>query len=439
MSFPVVSDIKTRYLAKLDDPLGLVFTDDVWQSAFAEAYDTMFNAMLENQVRRIVNVAQGIIIPAGTLSIRPQDNAPTGMGITDFGDFDWIRERPYGATNERFREMWDSDVLPQRAQFDRLVDYTYRGGEFFFVGATNSVELQIQYESSGTAPTLESTIIQIDSCQNFLFNYAIGVSGERKGKSDLAQSCMNLAVGPRFTEGVLGGQLRQLIVPLVRSLQKVQVAPRPFSAARRNSFRQRMPYISAQQGATGGTSNFGTPVEYSTATGSIIGAIDGTNKVFWINAGSDITIQLYRNGVRQTMGVDYTALGNQITFSTGAVPQPGDIVTADVEYGDPSANTPIITSTGGGTSPSVQVLSGSAYFTPGVINDGTNVAPGTIAVTGAIPGKGCFVACVNPLPTQVAVIGAAVIANGVVGFYIQNMSGAPVNLPNALYQATVIP
>jgi hypothetical protein len=60
------------------------------------------------------------------------------------------------------------------------------------------------------------------------------------------------------------------------------------------------------------------------------GTLDGTNTVFALNqaptpAGS---LELYRNGLVQTSGVDYTIAGSQITFLSGAVPVTGDLLQA---------------------------------------------------------------------------------------------------------------
>ena len=56
------------------------------------------------------------------------------------------------------------------------------------------------------------------------------------------------------------------------------------------------------------------------------GAVDGTNATFTIAAAASPTssLQLFRNGLKQKPGVDYSSSGTTITFLSGAIPQPGD-------------------------------------------------------------------------------------------------------------------
>lgn len=60
------------------------------------------------------------------------------------------------------------------------------------------------------------------------------------------------------------------------------------------------------------------------------GAINGSNKSFTLaNSPSPATsLDLYRNGLVQSVGVDYTIAGNTITFLQIATPQPGDLLQA---------------------------------------------------------------------------------------------------------------
>lgn len=60
------------------------------------------------------------------------------------------------------------------------------------------------------------------------------------------------------------------------------------------------------------------------------GLLNGTNAVFTL---ADVpspasSLELYRNGLRLKQGLDYTLEGNVITFASGAIPQPGDVLTA---------------------------------------------------------------------------------------------------------------
>lgn len=69
------------------------------------------------------------------------------------------------------------------------------------------------------------------------------------------------------------------------------------------------------------------------------GLVDGANTVFTLaavpNPASSLVI--YRNGVLQKVGLDYSLNANTITFVAGATPQPGDTLLAG--YRIPGANT----------------------------------------------------------------------------------------------------
>ena len=65
------------------------------------------------------------------------------------------------------------------------------------------------------------------------------------------------------------------------------------------------------------------------------GVIDSLNTSFTlVNAPLPSTsLQLYRNGVYQTAGIDFTVSGNNIQFLPGAIPQPGDLLLASYRVG----------------------------------------------------------------------------------------------------------
>lgn len=70
------------------------------------------------------------------------------------------------------------------------------------------------------------------------------------------------------------------------------------------------------------------PQQLTTADGTIQGNIDGVNSIFQWQIVFPL-IQLYRNGVRLTQGVDYGAGTTAVAFLPGAIPQPGDILTLE--------------------------------------------------------------------------------------------------------------
>lgn len=61
-----------------------------------------------------------------------------------------------------------------------------------------------------------------------------------------------------------------------------------------------------------------------------VGALSGVNQIFTLSSipGPPESLQLYRNGVLQKRGLDYTLSGAVITFALLEMPQPGDILLA---------------------------------------------------------------------------------------------------------------
>ena len=327
MAFPTWSSIYQQAINRLDDPLGQVFTPAVFQPGLDEGYGVLYAEFLKAQAPRIEIVIY-VTVPQGTTQMTPAQ-----MGIADFGDFVFLSERILGSS-DRYRDLDPVDRLSQRPQNTLLGEFNYRDNCFFFIGATNAIDLQVKYDTSGVAPVSDGTsptkdaLITVDSSQNFLSNYAVSVIGARKGYDEIAQDCRALAVGRKFNDGVPGGQLYSLLSPLVRSRQNVQIAPKPFTAQRRMWSGWAAPFIAAQQGTTGGGVQ-NVPITFSTFNGTIVPMPDGFVTVFVLTSGILAFDVIALNGVARVLGVDYTLLGNQITWIAPNPPQPGDIITVD--------------------------------------------------------------------------------------------------------------
>jgi len=307
---PSRAQVKSRFLGLLDDDAGKVFTETVFAQAFGEAYDALFTALLVGQVPRIKNIIVVVVAP-GTTSL-----TPGSAGISDFADYQMLRERLTGSS-ELFRRLESRETLTQRTQADRLLEFVWRWDTFYFVGATTSRDLEITYESSGTAPTDDGSLIGVDSSLTFLANYSAGVAGQRKGYDEIADRCWKVAVGSRYNDGVIGGELFRLLQSKVRSEQKTQIAPRPFSTQRRNVPRM-VPFIAAQQPQGVSTA----PTQFSLSAGTITGTVDGSNSVFYL-AYPVSSVVVILNGATLTPGLHYTFSANQLTFVAPYVPQAG--------------------------------------------------------------------------------------------------------------------
>jgi hypothetical protein len=68
-----------------------------------------------------------------------------------------------------------------------------------------------------------------------------------------------------------------------------------------------------------------------------VGSVDGSNRLFTLaNVPSpSSSLTLFRNGVLQKQGLDYTVATNVITFAVGYVPRTGDVLTCSYRLADP--------------------------------------------------------------------------------------------------------
>ena len=73
----------------------------------------------------------------------------------------------------------------------------------------------------------------------------------------------------------------------------------------------------------------------------LAGLVDGSNGNFTVNATADPpgSLQVFRNGLLQTAGTDYTVTGRNLQFAASATPQPGDTLVASYRLGTLDPNT----------------------------------------------------------------------------------------------------
>jgi hypothetical protein len=128
-------------------------------------------------------------------------------------------------------------------------------------------------------------------------------------------------------------------------------------------------YVSLSSSGTGGTTGGDTgggtgPILGQDNSGSFVdaetpgGAIDGNNLVFTLASAPTpaSSLSLYLNGLQMSAGVDYTVAGAAITFVTGVVPQPGDVIRAYYRTGSiPIASHNLLSTVHGDTTPATVV------------------------------------------------------------------------------------
>ena len=103
---------------------------------------------------------------------------------------------------------------------------------------------------------------------------------------------------------------------------------------------------------------------------TLSGIVDGSNTTFGLSAVPDpaASLSVYRNGMMQKAGIDYSLSGSTIGFLTGATPQPGDTLLASYRTtGDESAPPAPFTSTqvlcsGSGSAATTAVVGGVGHL-----------------------------------------------------------------------------
>jgi len=222
--------------------------------------------------------------------------------------------RRAGST-DRYIRIEETDKLQQRDPGEVLGEFVWRLDSFQFIGATTARQIRIRYWDTGAAPTSGTT--GVDGAITFLSKYAASVMAPRKGYDEYAARYKLEAVGGRYEEGLIGGALFRMIQPMVRSRQRVQVAPKPYSVIRRRTWR-RAPYIAANQPFGGAN----MPAVFKLSDGSLTGTVDGSNATFYLAYPLSRVI-VHLNGSALIEGDHFTQFANVVTFLYPFIPEAG--------------------------------------------------------------------------------------------------------------------
>jgi len=107
----------------------------------------------------------------------------------------------------------------------------YQNGYFQFLPSNEDQQIRITYWSSAQVPTTGADQIAFNDCIDFLAKYAGSMACKAQGANDRAATLKEESVGPRFNDGIFGGELRQLMQAAVRERQNLspyERSPRPF-------------------------------------------------------------------------------------------------------------------------------------------------------------------------------------------------------------------
>jgi hypothetical protein len=112
------------------------------------------------------------------------------------------------------------------------------------------------------------------------------------------------------------------------------------------------------------------------------GALNGINTAFTLLFAPSpaASLILFRNGLLQTQGFDFTLTGNVVTFLAGSLPQAGDELTASYRYANPNnvlgtltAAQVICSGVGNGTSSTVATTLGTCTIPAGLLTTGDRI------------------------------------------------------------------
>jgi len=311
MAISTVEAIKADALEFLDDTAGSRFTAPIQTWAFSMAYLTLADLFVLYEIQKVKKVTT-YTLPVSTASL-----TPATAGIADFGEVIQLEERLSGSS-DRYSPVNQVDNLWQRDSSDNLMEFEWRDDTFYFVAASTARQLQITYYASGAVPATGS--VGIDGVRLLLAKLTAAFAAPRKGDPELGKDLMTQAVGPRFHEGIVGGDARRLIGPMITAQQNIPVAPRPFRAGVPTLAR-----LGARFFVAGTTENMipfiitGTPSGTDGTDGLAVYTLDQTPRY----------LELHNRGILQYPNVHYTLAGSTITFLSPYIPITGDLLLAN--------------------------------------------------------------------------------------------------------------
>lgn len=115
---------------------------------------------------------------------------------------------------DRIREITTTPV-------SELDEFAWEGDLIYFPPCSALRQLRITYQLSGDAPTDPTATIRIDDAKDFLAARTAGLALSSRGNRIKGQFYNEMAVGPKWGDGIAGGLLDQLLGPGVRALQNL--------------------------------------------------------------------------------------------------------------------------------------------------------------------------------------------------------------------------
>lgn len=220
---PSVEEVLQLAARLLGDPLARKFTPDRLQPFFEMAYEELTGEMARYHIAK---QKRAVLY---TLSANTTSLTPATAAISNFGELIRMEERRNGSS-DLFTLVERVDRLPQVSAIEKLLYQEWYDDTWHFIGATQAIELRINYWDSGVAPTTGS--IGMDGCKNFLAYRTAAGAALPAGNVELGRDLDRQARGPMLDGG--GGFLHSFIQAQVVAEQQAQMQPPAYRSSQVN-------------------------------------------------------------------------------------------------------------------------------------------------------------------------------------------------------------
>jgi hypothetical protein len=201
--------------------VGKTFNDEYLGEWFSAVLEELYQECLNHQIPGVEVITTATLTSGGT-SFDPYTD-----GSLNFGELISLEERASGSS-DKYREVHIVETLPQRDAESYLYVAEWRGEVYYFVGATQDIQLRIDYYSSG-GDLDDDDVVALDGAQNFLAYRLAALAGPGKGFPELAKHWDTEARG-RNPDRFPGGALHRFLKAPVRSLQRNPIQQSAYTA-----------------------------------------------------------------------------------------------------------------------------------------------------------------------------------------------------------------
>ena len=175
----LASDVMARAATLLNDNAQTTFTNTVLLPKLQTAWEDLQVAMSENGVSAIEKKSTSAMLTAGSKSL-------SSMPADFLYPID-LYERIAGSSDDDWVPMKEREFLPNRVQRDWLQDWTWGGEAIGFVGCTRNIDILINYFSTLSVLSGESSAITVQGAYNFLAYRTAAIQAAIL-KNDLAET-----------------------------------------------------------------------------------------------------------------------------------------------------------------------------------------------------------------------------------------------------------